>query len=93
MPCKKFAVPSIGSIIHLYDLSLLIGSLAAAFSTETMGNKESISNAKKYIQNKFPEEPKPLYGIVNNAGVAAGIVDEEVTIENLQKCLDVNVYG
>ena len=56
-------------------------------------NKESISNAKKYIQNKFPEEPKPLYGIVNNAGVAAGIVDEEVTIENLQKCLDVNVYG
>ena len=46
-------------------------------------NKESISNAKKYIQNKFPEEPKPLYGIVNNAGVAAGIVDEEVTIENL----------
>jgi len=29
-----------------YDLSLLIGSLAAAFSTETMGNKESISKVK-----------------------------------------------
>ena len=29
-----------------YDLSLLIGSLAAAFSTETMGNKESISKTK-----------------------------------------------
>ena len=29
-----------------YDLSLLIGSLAAAFSTETMGNKEPVSKIK-----------------------------------------------
>ena len=29
-----------------YDLSLLIGSLAAAMSTETMGNKETISKTK-----------------------------------------------
>lgn len=29
-----------------YDLSLLIGSLAASFSTETMGNKEPVSKIK-----------------------------------------------
>ena len=29
-----------------YDLSLLIGSLAASFSTETMGNKEPLSKTK-----------------------------------------------
>ncbi len=56
-------------------------------------DKDSIVKAKDYVKNKYPEEPKPLYGIVNNAGVAAGLVDEEVTSENLQKCLGVNLYG
>ena len=56
-------------------------------------SKESVLNVSDYLKKKFADESHPLYGIVNNAGVAAGLFDDSFSIENLRQCLDVNVYG
>lgn len=48
-------------------------------------NDESVSQAATVIQTKFTEE-KPLYGVINNAGIGFGDFA-------LQRVLDVNVYG
>ena len=38
MPCKKFDVPSIGSIIHLKDSSLFICPASSSYKPATLEN-------------------------------------------------------
>lgn len=46
----------------------------------------SVQQAVRDLRERFPEEPEPLYGIVNNAGIGAGSV-------NTHAVLEVNLFG
>eukprot|EP00798_Chlamydomonas_sp_ICE-L_P016922 gene16922-23190_t len=55
-----------------------------------VSNKESVVQAAARVKNKFAAEPAPLYGIINNAGVASGSLKEilERTCEAFIPMLD-----
>ncbi|KAK7494967.1 hypothetical protein BaRGS_00013846 [Batillaria attramentaria] len=56
-------------------------------------DEESITGARDFVTRKLPEGAG-LWGVVNNAGVASGIVPSEwLRRQDYVRCLDVNLFG
>ncbi|GAB6023728.1 hypothetical protein CHUAL_008487 [Chamberlinius hualienensis] len=54
-------------------------------------DRQSVENAKKVIEADLP--PQGLWGLVNNAGIARGIVFDFAQIKDYREVLEVNFFG
>ncbi len=54
--------------------------------TLDVADDASVENAATEIASRYPDDPHPLYGVVNNAGISAEAGD-------MRTVLNVNVYG